>query len=49
MTTAALVSAQGPIGEANGNILDWITLSATALPLSTADYRTYQPPRTLYL
>ncbi|KAH2776169.1 hypothetical protein KXV54_005540 [Aspergillus fumigatus] len=43
MTTAALVCEQAPVGKANANDLDRVSLKVTALPLPTVDPRIYPP------
>ncbi|GIJ83294.1 hypothetical protein Asppvi_002113 [Aspergillus pseudoviridinutans] len=43
MTTATLVTEQTVVGGANGNLLDWASLSPTALALPSADSATYEP------
>ncbi|RHZ56147.1 bZIP transcription factor atfC [Aspergillus thermomutatus] len=43
MTTTTLLTEQTPISGANGNLLDWATLSPTALSLPTADSSSYDP------
>ncbi|KAF7165213.1 hypothetical protein CNMCM5623_009479 [Aspergillus felis] len=43
MTTTTLVTEQTVVGGANGNLLDWASLSPTALALPPADSDTYEP------
>jgi hypothetical protein len=42
-TTTTLLTEQTAIGGANGNLLDWSTLSPTALALPPADSTAYEP------
>lgn len=42
-TTTTLLTEQTAIGGANGNLLDWATLSPTALALPPADSTAYEP------
>jgi hypothetical protein len=43
MTTTSLLTEQTVVGGANGNLLDWASLSPTALALPPADSATYEP------